>query len=648
MIKAELERGVYAALETYSNVHRGRGHYSMATTHLFEKARDIVLEFLKLSNRRYTVIFCTPARASVIKSQLEPGSYMIVSSHDTGLCLGVSAMAVKRDALPKGAPSQAGGGTANLISPGWVMWADAPERFEAGTPAIINIIAFAKALRMITHHGKLSFTDQNSGKLSFTDQSSGKLSAEEILYHDELEGCSGHELINRLRQTMVGSNKLVPTTEGERPFINLDNAASTPAFAPVWDAVCKTWSQPLQVEREIIEEARSVCCEFLGAPQDAYDLIFTSNATEAINLAADELGRESFGDTETVILNTYLEHSSNDLPWRIHPCFSLIRLGVDDEGIVDMNELESLMSAYNQDGEHGKKRIRLVAVSGASNVLGVFNNLGEISSIVHRYGARLLVDAAQMVAHRKVNMQATGIDYLAFSAHKVYAPFGSGALVVKKGLPGFSSPETELIRSSGEENAGGIAALGKALILLQRVGLDLIREEEQDLTRYTLNSLAQIPGLKIYGIKDPGSARFAQKGGVILFNLKGILPTTLAKELALQGGIGVRSGCHCAHLMIKRLLHVPPALERFQRILLTVFPMITLPGLLRISLGIENTREDIDKLLRTLWKISGKPQMTSADSDPDPANKVKPPLPRSKVKQQMNDFVKAAALRVYS
>ena len=91
MIKAELERGVYAALETYSNVHRGRGHYSMATTHLFEQARDIVLEFLKLSNRRYTVIFCTPARASVIKSQLEPGSYMIVSSHDTGLCLGVSA-----------------------------------------------------------------------------------------------------------------------------------------------------------------------------------------------------------------------------------------------------------------------------------------------------------------------------------------------------------------------------------------------------------------------------------------------------------------------------------------------------------------------------------------------------------------------------
>ena len=146
-----------------------------------------------------------------------------------------------------------------------------------------------------------------------------------------------------------------------------------------------------------------------------------------------------------------------------------------------------------------------MAVSGASNVLGVFNDLAEIGRIVHRYGARLLVDAAQLVAHRKVEMEACGIDYLAFSAHKVYAPFGTGVLVVRKGLLSFSPAELELIRSSGEENVGGIAALGKALVLLQRIGLDVIQEEEQALTGRALRGLAQIPGLKIYGIKDPDS-----------------------------------------------------------------------------------------------------------------------------------------------
>ncbi len=226
------------------------------------------------------------------------------------------------------------------------------------------------------------------------------------------------------------------------------------------------------------------------------------------------------------------------------PGFSLIRLPVDAEGFVDLNELETLLRAYNQKGQHGKKRIKLVAVSGASNVLGVFNDLAEISRIVHRYGARLLVDAAQLVAHRKVEMEECGIDYLAFSAHKVYAPFGSGVLVVRKGLLNFSPAELELIQSSGEENVGGIAALGKALVLLQRIGLDVIQEEEQALTGRALRGLAQIPGLKIYGIQDPDSPRFAQKGGVIVFGLKDIMPNRVAKELAEQGGIGVRYGCH--------------------------------------------------------------------------------------------------------
>ena len=154
---AELERGVQAALETYSNVHRGSGHNSLVSTHLYEQARDIVLEYLGLSKDKYAVIFCTPRRAELIKALLKPKSYQIVSSQDIGLPLGVRALVVERKALPRGVPFQTGGGTARLVSPGWVIWAKAPDKFEAGTPAIVNVIAFARALRLIQHFGKDAF-----------------------------------------------------------------------------------------------------------------------------------------------------------------------------------------------------------------------------------------------------------------------------------------------------------------------------------------------------------------------------------------------------------------------------------------------------------------------------------------------------------
>jgi len=128
-----------------------------------------------------------------------------------------------------------------------------------------------------------------------------------------------------------------------------------------------------------------------------------------------------------------LRASEELLPWRLAPD-TVVRLDVDAGGFVDLRDLESLLCAYNQDHQHGTRRVKLVAVSGASNVLGVCNDLGAIGQLAHRYGARLLVDAAQLVAHRRVDMEGLGIDYLAFSGHKVYAPFGCGVLVVRKGL----------------------------------------------------------------------------------------------------------------------------------------------------------------------------------------------------------------------
>ncbi|MCP4541365.1 MAG: aminotransferase class V-fold PLP-dependent enzyme [Chloroflexi bacterium] len=632
-IFTELERGVHAALETYSNVHRGSGHNSMVSTHLFEQARDIVLEYLELNGGlvhrdKYVVVFCTPRRAEALKAQLEPKSYKSVSSQDIGLSLGMRALAVNSKALPKGIPFQPGGGTARLVSPGWVVWAKAPDKFEAGTPAIVNVIAFAKALRLLQHFGNGAFQDAAAEKIA----------AAEILYHDELEEYAGQELLDELKQTLIGRGVRVPTVEGARPFINLDNGASTPTFTPIWNAVCQTWRQPRQVQQKIIHEVKSICAEVLGAPLAAYDVIFTSNTTEAINLTAESLRNESEPGIESVVLNTFLEHNSNELPWRMAG-FSLIRLPVDAEGFVNLDELETHLRAYNQEGQHGRKRIKLVAVSGGSNVLGVFNDLAEISRIVHRYGARLLVDAAQLVAHRKVEMEACGIDYLAFSAHKAYAPFGSGVLLVRKGLLHFTPAELELIQSSGEENVVGITALGKALVLLQRIGLDVIQEEEQALTGRALRGLAQIPGLTIYGTKDPDSARFAQKGGVIVFDLKGFMANRVAQELAERGGIGVRYGCHCAHLLIKRMLNIHPLQKLLQGLIVTLFPQISLPGLTRVSLGIENSAEDIDTLLHVLGKIARQPRtgmdnpFTSTQTD---------------IQKQMDDFARAVAERVYT
>ena len=619
----ELRQSVYAAMETYSNVHRGSGYNSMVTTYLFEKARDIILEYLGLNKSRFVIIFCTSRAEESIRAQLLPGSYHTVSSLDHGLPLGVRALAVKREMLTGRAPFQSGGGTTKLISKEWIIWADAPDKFEAGTPAIINIIAFARALTMIREKGKELFFNYLT-----PPQTPG-----EILYNDELDKYHGQELLDELRKTLIGRDLMVPSMHGPVHFINLDNSASTPTFTPVLNAFYQTLFQPVEVKQQIIQEVRNIIAGALGATLTKYDIIFTSNTTEAINLVAESLKRETEEGIEPVLLSTLFEHSSNDLPWRMVNSYSMIRLKPDDEGFIDLKEMEVLMSGYNREGKHGNKRIRFVAVSGASNVLGVCNNLEEIGRIAHQFGAKLLVDAAQLVAHRKINMEACGIDYLAFSAHKVYAPFGCGVLIFRKGLLNFSSTEMDLIRFSGEENAGGIAALGKAIVLLQRIGMALIREEEQALTARALSGMGQIEGLRIFGVKNSDSPGFGQKLGVILFSMKSMMPSRVAGEMAIRGGIGVRSGCHCAHIIIKHLLNMTPSLERFQRFILAVFPKVKFPGLVRVSLGIETSEEDIDTMINVLSEI---------------AKKGPPVVAERIVQKQLDDSVKAVARRVYS
>ncbi|MBN1658259.1 MAG: aminotransferase class V-fold PLP-dependent enzyme [Anaerolineae bacterium] len=630
----ELEASVEAALETYSNVHRGSGHNSMVSTHLYERARDIVLEHLGLSRERYTVIFSTPRRAHLLTVRLKPTSYHIVSSDDLGLPLGVMALAVERRRLPGGAPFQPGGGTARLVFPSRTIWARGAEKFESGTPAIVNVIAFVSALRLTRCFESDAFQAAPAAQTAGAEEHT----AASILYQDELDPFTGRELLERLQLTLIGCGVQVPTADGTRPYINLDNAASTPTFAPIWQAVRQAWREPRRVQEAIVHAVKAICARVLGAPPDEYDVLFTSNTTESINLVAESLGREREQGVKPLVVNTLLEHNSNELPWRTVPGASSIRFPVDAEGFVDLVALEALLRAHNQERRHGKKRVKLVAVSGASNVLGVYNDLAEICRIVHRYGARLLVDAAQLVAHRAVDVEACGIDYLAFSAHKVYAPFGTGVLVARRGLLHFDPAELESIRVSGEENVAGIAALGKALVLLQRIGFDVIQEEEQALTARALRGLAQIPGVEVFGIKDPASPRFGQKGGVIVFRVKGLMADGVARQLAERGGIGTRYGCHCAHLLIKHLLKIHPLLAQFQGVVVSLFPQISLPGLTRISLGIQNNAEEIDTLLQMLAEITRHPH-TNAEN----------PFARTQTtgQKKMDEFARVAARRVY-
>jgi len=553
-------------------------------------------------------------------TKINPDSYQIVSSKDFGLPIGVKALAVRKNKLPKGIPSQSGGGTTRLISPDWIIWSGSPDRFEAGTPAIINVIAFARALQLIKKQGKEIFLDPIGNILSASD----------ILHGDEFEELSGHELLDELKKTMIGREILVPTADGIRTYINLDNSASTPALGPVWKAVCQTWRQPVKVQQEIINEVRTICAGALGAPIADYDIIFTSNTTEAINLVTGSLRHESEPDIEPVVLSTLLEHSSNDLPWRFAAA-SVIRLSIDDEGFVNHEELDRLLSEYNEKNLYGKKRIKIVAVSGASNVLGSVNNLEEISLIAHKYGALLLADAAQLTAHRKVEMKKWGVDYLAFSAHKVYAPFGTGVLVIRKGLFNLNPEELEQIKSSGEENSAGIAALGKALLLLQRVGMELIVEEEKALTRRALTGLSRINGLRIYGISDPASPRIERKVGVIVFFLEGFMSDKVAKELSVRGGIGIRYGCHCAHILVKHILGVSPSLQKFQKVIARFFPRLRFPGVARISFGIQTTADEIDSLIEVTGKIAMKTPLVN----------------RKETEKQIDEFVEAASEKVY-
>jgi len=590
-----LNQKIRWALETYSNVHRGTGHFSLASTALYERAREVVLESLSLDKTLYQVIFCSPYGAEQLRHRLKPGDYRVISSHEIGLPLGITAFVAKKKKLPKGVPFHTGGNVARMVSRKYVIWANAPERLEPGTPAVINAIAFAAALQIRKQFGADCFRTPTHNNLSVW----------EILYSDTLAGYSGLKLLSETEECLFGKELKVPVWNDTTTYINFDNAASTPSFLPIVEAIEKVWGQSSFLQRDLVSESRKIISDFLGAGQDAYKIIFTSNTTEALNFAAKIFSNQQHEGEEPVVLNTAMEHNSNLLPWRYAPGMKLVSTPVSEEGFIDMAQLEEMLQKYNKSGAFGNKRIRLVAVSGISNVLGTYNNLRAISTIVHRYGASLLVDGAQLVAHRSVDMQHEGIDILAFSGHKIYAPFGSGALIIRKDLISEDMQAFGNLPESGEENVTGIVAIAKAMVLLKRIGMDVVEEKERILVGRLLKGLAAIRGVQIYGIRDPYSDQMKQKGGIISFSFRKIPHEFVACGLAGYGGIGLRYGCFCAHMLVKQLLKVPASLQVVQNIIFTLSPQLAskIPGLMRVSFGLGNQIIDADRFIDVLESV---------------------------------------------
>ncbi len=587
--KSSLEKGIYAALESYANVHRGSGHFSHITTHIFDEARNHVLNYLNLDHKKYLAIFTTPFGEKAFKSQFDEVHVRVIGSDEIGLALGVRVLVIKKSDIPKGEPSVSGGGTAKLTSADWVIWARNAEKFEAGTPAVINILYYTRALIAIKSDG---MKPMNFALKEDTANSS---------FDEEWRNLSGLELLEKVQQSMIGANYMVPTMQGLQPFVNLDNSASTPTYDLIWSIFNKALSLSQEAQQKMIRHTRKVLADFVNAPESEYDVLFASNTTEAINLLARSF--ENAGEAGK-IMNSSMEHTSNDLPWRLLNNHELIRLSADNDGFFSTEEIEQKLLTYTSNGQPASASIKLVAITGASNVMGVCNNIKEISRIVHKHGALLMVDAAQLIAHRSIDMVDWGIDFMVFSGHKIYAPFGSGALLARRGLLNFSKEQLDEIRHDGDENAAGIIALGKSLTMMQRIGMDLIEEEEQKITAYALAEMSKVKGMRIRGIDAHDHPEITNKLGVILFDIEGKMADVISKKLMHQSGIGTRYGCHCAHIMVKQVSGVGPKLEKFQWLMQSVLPNMQLPGLSRVSFGLQTTTEDIDRLCDGLKHIS--------------------------------------------
>jgi cysteine desulfurase/selenocysteine lyase len=382
------------------------------------------------------------------------------------------------------------------------------------------------------------------------------------------------------------------------PLIYLDSASSSQKPQIVIDAVDTYYSEyNANVHRGIYtigekstaeyERARAKVARFINAP-DAHEVIFTRNATEAINLVAYSWGRKNISRGDAIVL-TEMEHHANLVPWQIlvqEKDGDLEFIPITDDGRLRLDVFEVLLRLHP----------KLVAFTHVSNTLGTINPVREMVEMAHAAGALVLVDGAQAVPHVPVDVQDLGADFYAFSGHKMLAPMGSGALWARRELLEAMPPflaggemirEVHLRRSdwndipwkfeAGTPAVGDAIGLGVAADYLTAIGMDAVRAHERMLVAYALETLpARVPDIQLYGPLDPDA-----RGGVVPFNIPNVHPHDVAQVLD-RFGIAVRAGHHCTMPLHERL---------------------DLAATARASFSVYTTTDDIDRLADGLVEV---------------------------------------------
>ncbi|NLB25371.1 MAG: cysteine desulfurase [Bacteroidales bacterium] len=379
-----------------------------------------------------------------------------------------------------------------------------------------------------------------------------------------------------------------------KPFVYLDNAASTQKPLQVLMACEKVHNDyygnihrashyMAEKATSEFESVRDKMRSFINA-SSRDEIIFTKGTTESINLVATSFGEHFVKQGDEIIVSE-MEHHSNIVPWQllsIRKGAEIVKLPINETGELQIEELKKLIS----------KKTKIIAVTHVSNVLGTINPVREIVKIAHDNGVPVLIDGAQAVQHLPVDIQYLDADFFTFSAHKMYGPNGVGVLYGKKEwlnqMPPYQGggemisevtfkkttfSEIPYKFEAGTPNITGVISFGSAVDLLTEIGLDNIAKWENKLLSYATDKMKSISGLNIYG-------RSPEKSGVISFLIKGTHPYDLGMLLD-KSGIAVRSGHHCADPLMK---------------------YYNIPGTVRVSFGIYNTYDDIDKFIDALKK----------------------------------------------
>jgi cysteine desulfurase / selenocysteine lyase len=381
-----------------------------------------------------------------------------------------------------------------------------------------------------------------------------------------------------------------------KKLVYLDNAATTQKPRSVVDAIRDYYTKhnanphrgvhQLSIEAtEDFDDSRRKIGAFIGAT-DFDEIIFTSGATDSLNLVRYGWGSPHVGEDDLIVL-TMMEHHSNIVPWQLLAAEKGARIEfvrLTEDGKLDEEHFGKLM----------EESPALVAFTQCSNVLGTINDAAKLCAQARDAGATTVVDAAQSVPHMAIDVKRMGCDFLAFSGHKMLGPMGSGILYGRKekleqmqpfksGGDMIKEVHTSGARwndlpykfEAGTQNVEGVVGLSAAVGYLQSLGMDKVRQHEEDLVTYTMGRMKEAPGITVYGPERP-----SERGGVVSFNLGDIHPHDIASILD-EEGVAVRSGHHCAQPLMEYL---------------------GIAAATRASFYVYNTREEVDALMEALAK----------------------------------------------